>query len=127
MADAAHLWGNDLSISATGDLALSEGSAHTVERLYRRLLSNPAADGIAGDLVFNPTYGAGLPRRIGTTTGVAAIEAIVRSQLFQEASVAQEPQPVVIASPIFGGVSIRVTYTDRETGETAAAGFSVER
>lgn len=120
MADISHVWGSDLSLSPTGDLAAVEGSDAGRMRVLRRLLSNPQ------DLLFHLDYGAGLPRQIGQNTDAESIEGIVRTQLFQEAAVQQDPPPNVVVSPIFGGVTIQVVYQDRVTDAAVAVAFTVE-
>jgi hypothetical protein len=127
MADLHHLIGSDLMLSATGDLLLVDGSEMGRQRVLRRLLSNAATDDAVGDLLFEPGYGAGLPRRIGTTNSANTIGAVVRRQLFSEGAVSQEPPPDVRIVPFFGGMSIHVTYADAETGDAMIAGFNVSR
>ncbi len=126
MLDAWHLWGGGLRLSATGDLLTVEGPELGRQRVIRRLLSNPGGGDAAPDLLFHPEYGGGLPAKVGETTSPAVIGTAVRRQLFLEAAVAREPPPQVRAVPVFGGVNVRVSYTDAETGEAAVAGFTVE-
>lgn len=121
MADLSHVWSNDLSLSASGDLLLVDGPEAGRQRVIRRLLSNP------GDLLFHATYGAGLPQEVGNATTSLAVEAVVRRQMFTEPVVSQEPPPVVQATPILGGVVVRISYVDRVTSEPVPIGFTVER
>jgi hypothetical protein len=104
-----------------------DGSEKGRQRLLRRLFSNPGTEDAPGDLLFDPEYGAGLPRRIGSTTNPQTLGAIIRRQLFLEAAVNQEPPPEVRVIPFFGGVTAHITYQDAETGAAMSAGFNIER
>lgn len=117
--DAYHVWGQDLALSATGDLLGVQGAEAGRQRVIRRLLSNP------GDLLFHPEYGAGLPRRVGDPRDVAAIRAAVLRQMFAEAAVARSPAPVVEAEPIVGGVTVSIRYADADTAEPQPIAFTV--
>ena len=62
---------------------------------------------------WQPTYGCGLPEKLGETVEPMVIQADVFSQMLQEASVAKSPAPVVSISPILGGgATIAIAYTD---------------
>lgn len=121
MADVSHVWGGDIALSSSGDLLLAEGSEAGRQRVLRRLLSNQA------DLLFHLEYGAGLPKQVGEVTSPATLESIVRTQMLDEAVVESDPPPVVSVSPVFGGVTIQITYQDAVTGTSVALGFTVER
>ena len=41
MPDLTHFWGNDLSWSSTGDLAVTNAPSLTQQRVLRRLLTTP--------------------------------------------------------------------------------------
>lgn len=121
MADLAHLWGGDLSLTATGDLALADPAETGRQRVLRRLLTNE------GDYLWHLSYGAGLPRRIGDTINAELLEGVVRRQTWLEPAVQQDPPPVVTVAPVLGGVTIHLSYVDATTGASASAGFTVER
>ena len=55
-SDFDQLWGDDLTLTATGQVALVDGTPKGEQRVLRRLLTNP------GDYIWHPEYGAGLPR-----------------------------------------------------------------
>ena len=59
MADIQHTFGNDLTLSATGDIAIVDGTQRGQERVLRRLLTNP------GDYIWLLNYGAILRRMVG--------------------------------------------------------------
>jgi len=40
MSDISHLWGNDLTIGPTGDLAVASNDGLTQQRVLRRLLTS---------------------------------------------------------------------------------------
>ena len=85
MADIFHQWGTDLVIGPTGDIGTIDGSAWG----QQRLLTNP------GDYIWQLDYGAGLARFIGQPASPLQIRAIIRSQIFKEASVARQPEPLI--------------------------------
>ena len=109
----AHTFAADLAVGPTGDLAVSSGTKYGVERVLRRLLTNP------GDLIWHPTYGAGLPGLIGQPVNEARIRAPIRSQSAKERVVARSPAPqITVKSDTTGLVSATIRYTDATTGET---------
>jgi len=116
MMDLDHQWGGDLSVDAAGDLQAISGESVSQQRIIRRLLTLPAS------YIWNPTYGAGLGRFVGTTTDKRAVQALVKTQIRQETAVADDPRPVVVAEPVGGTGSgtykISITYRDRDTDAT---------
>ncbi|CAH2606511.1 conserved protein of unknown function (plasmid) [Rhodovastum atsumiense] len=113
MADLAHTMGSDLSVGATGDLALSTGSQAGQERVLRRLLTNPT------DYLWDLGYGAGLPAMVGQPANAQRIAAIARAQMRQEAAVASSPAPTVtVSAQDDGTVVASIRYVDADTGET---------
>jgi hypothetical protein len=110
-ADCSQTFGSDLQISATGDILLASGVTYTRQRILRRLLTN------AGDYIWQLAYGAGLRQQVGNNTNLLQIQNIIRSQIFQEASVAQQPAPIVTAtSDATGDVTVTIIYFDAATG-----------
>src|SRR5580704_2874141 len=110
MADASHQWGSDLAIGATGDLSTADGSLLGQQRVLRRLLTNP------GDYIWQLDYGAGLARFIGQSISPLQIRAVIRSQIFKEATVARQPEPLinvqVAPSGASGTVYVYIRYVD---------------
>ena len=133
MSDLNHYFGGDLAQSATGDLLKVDGTTQGVQRVLRRLLTNPAlrdSSGnvvAAGDYIFHPDYGAGLPRMVGDTVDVATIKGAIKGQILLEAAVARNPAPAVDVVAITGGVSVSIRYNDAQTGAPAALDFDVNR
>ena len=123
MVDLSHQWGSDLTIGGTGDLAVATGPQLGQQRVLRRLLTNP------GDYIWQISYGAGLARFIGQPTNAVQIRALIRSQIFKEATVARVPEPVidVEVSPAsaVGTVYVHLRYVDASTGQTQVLSFSV--
>jgi phage baseplate assembly protein W len=120
MADAWHQFGADLAVGATGDVLPVDGSLLGQQRVLRRLLTNP------GDYIWSPGYGAGLARFVGQPASAARIEAVIRSQILQEAAVAQTPAPVVaVTADNAGTVYVELRYADAATGATQSLTFSV--
>jgi phage baseplate assembly protein W len=113
MADISHIFGSDISLGPTGDLAFVSVPAVTLQRLLRRLLTNPGA------YFWNVDYGSGLPAMVGTPANLQAITAIVRSQLSKESAVSQSPAPTVsVGTDNNGTVSLSIAYADAATGQT---------
>ena len=127
MADISNWFGNDISLSASGDLQQIDGLNRGRQRILRRLLTNSNDDGLPADYIWHPTYGCGCPRRIGETRDINAISAAVRSQIMSEASVAKSPLPVIIINPIQDGVYVSVKYIDQETGLQAILSFNINQ
>lgn len=128
--DIDHYWGGDLSATPAGDVLASQGTARGQQRVLRRLLTNPRqvlADGtiLPPDYPWQPTYGAGLPRMIGSLASPAEITAAIRGQIYLEAAVARQPEPVITVTPLQSGVAVSVKYNDTSTGSPATLSFSV--
>jgi phage baseplate assembly protein W len=123
MADVFHQWGSDLTISATGDISAVSGPLLGQQRVLRRLLTNP------GDYIWQLDYGAGLARFIGQPVNPLQIQAIIRSQIFKEAAVARQPEPVIDVQVAPGGatgtVYVYVRYVDADSSQTQVLSFSV--
>ncbi len=119
MPDLSHLWGSDLMLSPTGDLAVADVPTVTQQRVLRRLLTNP------GDYIWALEYGAGLARFVGAPGATPAIGAAVRGQIFQEAAVAQTPAPAIELQPDqTGALYVSISYADATTGTTQTLTFS---
>ncbi|GAC1332124.1 MAG: hypothetical protein NVSMB20_03180 [Bradyrhizobium sp.] len=111
MTDISHVVGSDLVLSATGDLLAVAGSPYGVQRVLRRLDTN------AGDMLFHPEYGAGLPQFVGQPANRARIAAVIRRQMLLEKRVASTPAPTV--SVTVGDDSVvtaSIRYTDAIDG-----------
>ncbi len=120
MPDLSHQYGADLTLAAGGDAAMADGTLLGQQRVLRRLLTNP------GDYLWNPAYGAGLGQFVGQPVRPARIRSVIRSQIFQEQSVARTPEPVIdVASGTDGSVDVSIRYADAATGATQALTFSV--
>lgn len=119
MPDLAQTWGNDLSATPAGDLATVDGTQLGIQRVYRRLMTNP------GDYIFHPSYGAGLLAMVGTTIDTAAVAAVIRAQLLQETCVAPNPPPTVVVTEGAdqGTFTVAIGYVDAVTGEQASLSF----
>lgn len=114
MADVYHDWRNDLQFSATGDLRLASGATQNQQHLLRRLLTS------RGGYLWTPTYGVGLGSLVGQPVDIRAVEATIRLQLRQEASVAVHPPPEVSAGldrgQVLGTYSVSIRYHDAVNG-----------
>lgn len=112
VADIQHLYGDDVAVSATGDLALVTNEDRTQLRIIRRLLTPSTSLGNSA-YPWEPNYGAGLGERIGKSMDVRLIAAIVMSQVILEPSVADIPIPEIRVTPFAAGngAQIDITYT----------------
>lgn len=128
--DLDHYFGNDISASPTGDLGFVSSITRGQQRILRRLLTNPMqtnADGsvLPADYIFQPDYGAGLPRYIGEPGKVDEIIGRIRSQMQLEDSVAKNPPPQIRVQFIANGLSVDIKYTDLDTNIATSLSFDV--
>lgn len=115
-------FGGDFGLDATGDLAMVDGVDLDNQHIERRLLT--AVQGY----FFHPDYGAGLPQRIGRTALDRGIKAIVRQQIYLEATVARIPAPVISVSftaDTNGLCAIQIDYTNAVSGTQEAIALEV--
>jgi hypothetical protein len=120
MTDVSLEWHADFQVDSTGDLLVVDGDDEVRQRLERRLFT--AVQGY----VWHPSYGAGLPQKVGSVLSVAEIRSVVASQIALEASVAPNPPPqlTVTASPNQPSlISIGIQYYDAKTGVSVS--FSI--
>ena len=118
MADLNHWWGDDLNLTPSGDLATLSGIDKDNQRIVRRLCTNGSQSGARlAEYWFHPPYGGSAPWYIGQTTDKLTMQGVIRSQMYQEASVSHDPEPTI--SPNFtpgGTFSAEIQYTNNETG-----------
>jgi len=115
-------WNGDLGLDATGDLAMVDGIDLDNQHIERRLLTS------VNGYLFHGEYGAGLPQRIGLTALERGIKAIVRQQIYLEATVARIPAPVITVqfkADAAGLCSIRIDYTNAVSNTTASIALAV--
>ncbi len=110
-------------IGATGDIGTVAGPLLGQQRVLRRLLTNP------GDYIWHLDYGAGLARFIGQPINPLQIRAVIRSQIFKEATVARQPEPLIDVQVAPGGASgtvyVYIRYVDAQSSQTQVISFSV--
>ena len=110
MADVWHVMGDDLALSASGDLLAADGSTMTQQRVLRRLLTNK------GGYIWHLGYGAGLAAFVGLPAPAAAIEAVTRRQMALEKGVGPIPAPsATVTADDTGLVALTVSYADAAT------------
>lgn len=120
LQDLDHEFGGDLSVSQSGDLAVVGDLTRSQQRVLRRLMTNP------GDYLWQPDYGGGLGKIVGTTKSPAEIVAIIRAQLRLEASVLQSPAPMVSVQILINGLAVTINYTEQD-GSSQILSFSVSK
>lgn len=131
MVDLFHYYGNDLSASPSGDLLLADQSTTGTQRVYRRLLTNPALSNSAGqpvasaDYTWHPGYGAGVPRKVGSPGNVPATRALIRGQMLLESAVARQPPAQISLTQSQDVVSTAIHYTDANTAQTQLVNFDI--
>lgn len=104
IADVFHYWGNDISVSPTGDLARATGTERSKQRVLRRLMTPPS------DYVMHTDYGGGLPSYVGQSVDIEPIEALITGQMMLEASVTRSPRPTADLRAIINGISASISY-----------------
>lgn len=121
MPDLQHTFGADLTVSPSGDLAMSTGAQLGLERVLRRLMT------VAGAYIWQPGYGAGLPAAVGQVANVARLTAVIRTQMLAEATVARTPPPTIdVTSSGDGTVFAYIKYADAATGATQTLSLPVK-
>lgn len=119
LTDAGQLWGADLRLSPTGDLAMVSGADRSKERVLRRLLTNP------GDYLFSMPYGGGVPAQIGEIADNAKITGNIQGQMKIEPSVSQAVAPTVVVAETDKGVAVSISYIAAPDQTPAALSFTV--
>ncbi|MDE1009660.1 MAG: phage tail protein [Paraburkholderia fungorum] len=131
MVDISHYYGGDLSASASGDLLLADVPTTGTQRVYRRLLTNPQLADASGkpvaspDYTWHPTYGAGVPRKVGSPGNVPVTRALIRGQMLLEAAVAPQPAPQINLTQTNNAVSSVIQYTDANTATPQFVTFDI--
>lgn len=112
LSDLYHVFGQDLAITTTGDIAVATKSDRTTQRIIRRLLT-VATDAKGSAYPWQPKFGVGLGARLGESLNIRGIQGAIRSQMLQEPTVKKVPAPQVIVTPInTGGATVSITYVD---------------
>ena len=122
MTDLALVFGNDLTVDATGDISTVDGTEEGVERILRRLLTNQK------EYIWNPTYGAGLPLFIGEPVNASRIQAVVRRQMLLESIVARDPPPVItVTAHADNSVFLDIKYVDATSQQPVSVSAQVSQ
>jgi hypothetical protein len=112
----------NLAVNAQGDFATVAQEELTVQRILRRLLTNP------GDLLAHPEYGAGIKRYIGqilTTEKYGEIQSNIVSQILLESAVAKNPPPVVELQAYPNAINADITYYSASTNKPYSFSFEI--
>lgn len=137
MADIFHFWSEDLVASPSGDILLVQplaansppaysGDDEGTQRIYRRLMTGSAqAPQLSGEDICAPSYGAGVPARIGDVMNPNALRGVIKTQMFQEAAVATSPAPTItLTADPTGSVFVDIKYTNAQTGQPVSLSFN---
>lgn len=112
----------NLKVTLQGDLETVAQEDLTVQRILRRLLTNP------GDLLAHPEYGAGIKQYIGqilTTDKYGEIQSNIVSQIMLEDRVAKNPAPVVTLSTFQNVINANIEYTSTNDKKTYSFSFQI--
>lgn len=96
-------------------------------------MTNPALKDAVGnpiasaDYQDHPTWGAGLPRQIGSNLNAAKITSTIRNILYSFTGVARTPKPVIQVTPFNTGASIEIQYVNSITGEPDTLSFDLNK
>lgn len=129
MADIAHWFGDDLQVSASGDIMVATDIDQSNQRIVRRLMTTE------GEYCWHPDYGASLPIRVGEPAGALngdnadndldAVRGVIRNQMYLERAVARSPEPTIAVSPILNGAFVSIQYIDGLSGDGETLDFEV--
>jgi len=113
LCDLDHVYGEDLQVTATGDIALVSKQDRTIQRIIRRLLTVPTSPANGSAYPWRPKFGVGLGARIGEALDLKALAAAVRSQMLIEPTVQKIPAPTITVTPLGNiGAVIDIAYVD---------------
>jgi len=115
-------YGQDIQVSITGDLLISNGSTRSQQRVLRRLLTSPL------DYIWHTDYGAGVGNFVGQALSsdlFDEIRSLINSQIFLEDSVSQTPPPEIFLQTIQGGLWCQINYTENPTQQPIVLTFNV--
>lgn len=124
LQDFDHVWGGDIKLSPTGDIATVSGFERSRQRVLRRLMTIPRE--YIWELLPEP-YGGGVPAQIGRNLDLAKLKALIGGQMLLEESVAQDPAPTVLLRPIAKGVAATVNYLSLPDKQPVSLQFNLER
>lgn len=123
MDDVSAMWGGDIVLGPTGDVAMASAPDRIRQRILRRLLT------AAGGYVWQLPYGAGLGRFVGAAVDPRHVRAIVEGQLRLESIVAVDPPPVVKvtrATPAGDAMALDITYWEADSGNARSLSLPLE-
>jgi len=120
MSDVSHEVGGDFTLDSGGNLVTVSGSSEGMQRILRRLCTNP------DDYVWNSSYGAGLPAMIGDVGDVQNIQAIVSSQMALECDVDLSSSiSVNVSEDEKGGFYCQIQYVSVADGGAQSVAVAV--
>jgi hypothetical protein len=125
-------WNDDFQINDKGEIYTCDPDTAYKQRLIRRLLTASRVFNqvtgipiIAPDYIFNPSFGAGLRRKVDTTLSVDDIKRIVLEQIILDPETSGKVKPIVQVVQMEDRIeAVRVNIIAvRETNNTV--GFSL--
>lgn len=118
--EASHTYGQDLDVSAQGDLLLVGGVTATTQRLLRRLLTNQP------DYIWQPDYGTGAGGYVGLA-GVdsANLSALMVSECLKEPGVSASPAPVATITQNLDELDCSIVFYQQGNSEPQYLSFSI--
>ena len=120
-------YGNDLVVTATGDLQTADGITLSNQRIVRRLLTTPIAVANPPDYLQQPAYGAGLPQFIGqinTDQTYNKIKALITAQMYEEQTVSKIPPPTIELTGLPNKLTGTITYNYASTNQQVVINFT---
>ena len=126
MYDVAWLYGGDLQVSETGDLAAISGVDLTNQQIIRLTFTT------ATGYLQHPTYGVGAPSRIGklmNTNEIDSIQAAIMSGLRSIPTIAKTPAPTINMqpNPVTGDVFCTVSYYNTLNKRNVIISFNLDQ
>jgi len=113
---------DDLVLNQNATLRIADGAVEAQQRIYRRLLT------ATGKYIWHPLYGAGLPTYIGqnlTPALARQLKGIIKTQMFLEATVERNPEPIVTLAQKDNNIICGISYVYAPSKETYTLSFSI--
>jgi len=120
--DIDHTNGSDLKLNSSNDLAFVFDTDETNQRIMRRLFTNK------GSYIWNPTWGASIPWKIGEPLSVEEYTQIkndVTAAVLEDDNVAHDPAPEITLEIINNGLVCYIRYYNTSSDKHDTISFRV--